>query len=235
MLPAAAYVTATISGVLGMAGGIALVAVMTAVLPAAHVVPVHGVVQLASNFTRTCVFLPHVKWKVFLYYAPTVAIGMAGAAWVWTGADPGWFKPGIGAFILAFLVWRRKAPKLRNLPYWTYVPVGLATGFLAVFVGATGPFIAPFFLRDDFEKERVIATKAVCQAWGHLLKIPTFLFLGFAYREHLPLIGVLLACVVLGTFTGKWALGRLKESSFILLYETVLAGIAVFLLVRGGA
>ena len=45
-LTAAALITSMISAVLGMAGGITLLGVMTALLPPAQVVPLHGVVQL---------------------------------------------------------------------------------------------------------------------------------------------------------------------------------------------
>lgn len=226
----AALITSTVSGFLGMAGGISLLAVMTAVLPAAQVVPIHGAVQLASNFTRTLVYIRHVYWKIFFVYAVPVACGVAAAASLWSGDKLAWFKPGIGAFILLFLVWRRCKPTLRNVPLWVYAPVGLAAGFLTIFVGAVGPFIAPFFLRDDFKKEQVIATKAVCQAWGHLLKIPAFLALGFPFHEHGRLMGALFVCVLLGTIAGRWLLNRISKERFVLVYEFVLGAIALYLI-----
>jgi len=230
ILVAAAYLTSTISGFLGMAGGMSLLAVMTAVLPASQVVPVHGVVQLASNFTRTLVYLRHVYWTLFAVFAVPVVGGLTVATMLWSGDELEWFRPGIGVFILLFLIWQRRTPAIRNLPLWTYAPLGLVVGFLAIFVGATGPFIAPFFLRDDFSKEQVIATKAVCLAWGHVLKIPAFLALGFDFIAHWPLLGALLVCVVAGTFTGRSILGRFSSTAFIIVYEIVLAAIALYLI-----
>jgi uncharacterized membrane protein YfcA len=215
-----------------MAGGISLVGIMATVMVPAQVVPIHGVVQLASNFTRTLVFLKHVSWRIFFAYAPTVLLGVWIATLVWSGDKLTHFKPLIGVFLLVFLVWRRTKPKLRNVPLWWYAPVGLAAGFIGIFVGAMGPFIAPFFLRDDFAKEEVIATKAVCQAWGHVLKIPAFVALGFPYAQHLPLIGLLLICVVLGTFSGKWVLNHLSKERFITIYEGVLGAIGLFLIAQ---
>ena len=61
VLVVACVVTATISGILGMAGGVTLLGVMTALLPAPVVVPLHGIVQLASNWTRTWAFRRHVR------------------------------------------------------------------------------------------------------------------------------------------------------------------------------
>lgn len=229
-LAGAALVTSTISGILGMAGGVTLLGIMTALLPATAVVPLHGVVQLSSNFTRTLAFFRHVQWRFVALYAPFLIIGVTAATWTWTGEKLTYFRPGIGAFILLFLVWRRKAPRLRHPPDWAYPLLGVVTGFSSIWIGATGPLIAPFFLRDDFEKEQVIATKAACQAMGHVLKIPAFLALGFDFSPHVGTLLLLVVCVVMGTFIGKTVLSKLKNQTFVLLFEGVLALLALYLL-----
>lgn len=104
-------------------------------------------------------------------------------------------------------------------------------GFLTIFVGATGPFLAPFMLRDDFEKESVIATKAACQMWLHLLKIPAFLSLGFDYRPHAPLLAVLVLAVIIGTYVGKTLLSRISPERFNILFQGLLVVIALYLIV----
>ncbi len=159
LLVGSALVAAAVSGILGMAGGFMLLGVMTAVLPPAQVVPLHGVVQFASNISRTFAFFREIRWRIFAIYALPLVAGVAGSTQVWSGENLGWFRPGIGIFVLCFLAWRRWSPQWRNPPFWIYAPLGLCTGFLTIFVGATGPFLAPFFLRDDFEKEEVIAVK----------------------------------------------------------------------------
>lgn len=226
----AAISSAALSGVIGMGGGMALVGVMAAVLPPAVVVPLHGVAQLASNFTRTLALLRHVSWRLFAIYSPFLVVGTALAAWLWSESGLGWFRPAIGAFLLAFLVYRRVKPELRNPPRWIYAPLGVVTGFLGIFVGATGPFIAPFFQRDDLTKESIIATKAAVQALGHLLKLPAFLALGFDYLAYSPLLGVLVASVIAGTLLGRLVLGRLSRRAFNALFEGTLALIASYLL-----
>jgi len=230
LLAAAALVTATLSGFLGMAGGVTLVGLMTLIVAPPLVIPLHGVVQLASNFTRTLAFLRHVYWRILAYYAVPMAVGVLLASMVWSGGKMEWFKPLIGAYLVVFLVLRRLKPKLRNPPMWNYAVLGLVTGFLAIFVGATGPFIAPFFLRDDFDKEQVIATKAVCQAWAHLLKLPAFLALGFDYAPHVGLLAIMIACVVAGTLLGKALLSRVSREGFGVAFEGVLGVLAAYLI-----
>jgi uncharacterized membrane protein YfcA len=230
ILMGAALGTAALSGVLGMGGGVTLLGVMTALLPAHLVVPLHGVAQLVSNFTRTLTLLRHVAWKLFAIYAPPLLIGTALAAWTWSDARLSWFRPGIGVFLLAFLIWRRYAPKLRNPPLWVYGVLGLVVGFSGVWIGATGPLIAPFFLRDDFEKEQVIATKAVCQSLMHLLKVPAFLAIGFDYRPHLPFLFELIIAVIVGTLLGRAILAKLPKKTFLMLFEGLLAILAAWLI-----
>lgn len=231
ILVVACFVTATISGILGMAGGVTLLGVMTALLPAPLVVPLHGIVQLASNWTRTWAFRKHVRWPIFFAFMLPAVLGVAIAARMWAGLELTWFKAWIGAFILFFLMWRKYKPKLRHPPIWSYAVLGLAAGLLAIFVGATGPFLAPFFLRDDFDNEEVIATKAVCQTWLHLLKIPAFLALSFDYSPYLAVLAALVAAVIGGTYFGKHLLSRISKERFVFWFQLVLAALAVYLIV----
>lgn len=230
VLLVACFVTATISGILGMAGGVTLLGVMTALLPAPVVVPLHGIVQLASNSTRTWAFRKHVRWPIFFAFMVPAVAGVAVAANIWADLKLTWFKAWIGAFILLFLLWRRYKPKLRHPPTWSYAVLGLAAGLLAIFVGATGPFLAPFFLRDDFENEEVIATKAVCQTWLHLLKIPAFLALSFDYSPYAAVLVGLVVAVIGGTYFGKHLLSRISKERFVFWFQLVLGALAVYLI-----
>lgn len=229
-LVVACFATATISAILGMAGGVTLLGVMTALLPARVVVPIHGVVQLASNWTRTWAFRRNVRWSIFFTFMVPAVLGVAIGSLLWSEAKLTWFRAWIGAFILFFLLWRRYKPTLRNPPIWSYGLLGLAAGLLTIFVGATGPFLAPFFLRDDFDNEQVIATKAVCQTWLHLLKIPAFLALGFDYAPYAPLLLALIAAVIGGTYFGKHLLSLISKERFVLWFQVVLAILAVYLI-----
>ena len=101
---------------------------------------------------------------------------------------------------------------------------------LAIFVGATGPFLAPFFLRDDFNNEQVIATKAVCQTWLHLLKIPAFLALSFNYMPYAPVLVGLVVAVIGGTYLGKYLLSRISKERFVFWFQLVLAILAIYLI-----
>jgi len=223
-------VSTIISGIIGMGGGVTLVAVMAALLEPAVVVPIHGVVQMVSNSTRALALWKSVVWSVLLLYTPTLLVG----AWIgicfYRGAGMPWFRPLIGAFVLAFLVWDRVKPRRLALPRWIFVPAGLAGGIITILIGASGPYLAAFFLRDDMDREEIVATKAAIQTVGHVIKIPAFMSVGFVYGEHLGLILPLLACAVIGTFIGTRILKRMGERIFQVAFRVFLAALAVRLI-----
>ena len=130
ILLVAAFGTSVLSAIVGMAGGLMLLAIMSVTLPAPKVVPLHGVVQLFANTARMVVFLRHIKWSIFLAYALPNSPGVAIAVWVWSGEALVLLKPFLGVFILLILVQHRTQPLLRDPPTWLYSGLGFVAGFL---------------------------------------------------------------------------------------------------------
>jgi uncharacterized membrane protein YfcA len=228
----AVFATATLSGAVGMGGGVILLGVMANLLPPPAVVPLHGVVQLVSNATRSLRLLRSVRWSLVGLYVPALLVGAFLALQIYSGEKMSWFRPAIGIFILAFLAWDRFRPRRLILPKWVFAPAGLGGGFLTILVGATGPYLATFFLRDDLDRKEIVATKAAIQMIGHLVKIPAFLSVGFSYGQHVGLLVPLIVCAVLGTLMGTWILGRMGQRGFGIFFRVVLGLLAVRLILQ---
>lgn len=224
-----ALATAMISAVIGMAGGIVLLSIMTFFLDLPVIVPVHGIVQLASNSTRTLSLLKHVEKKIFF---PSL-IGMPIGIFIATQLIQSVSNREIFYFLIAGLIFYtlfkpKKLPPLK-IPFWSFGLLALVAGILNPLIGATGPFLAPFFLRDDLSKEQIIATKAAVQTVGHFLKIPAFLYLGFDYLNYALLIGLMTLGVILGTRFGVKILKNINEKTFRFVFKSALliAGLRV--------
>ena len=57
-----AFITSSVSAVIGMGGGIILLGIMALIIPEGYVVvALHGIVQLISNVTRSFVFRDHIS------------------------------------------------------------------------------------------------------------------------------------------------------------------------------
>ena len=110
-------------------------------------------------------------------------------------------KPLIGLFIIWYLF--LKGPK-KEKKVKSFIGVGALSGLSSVFIGATGPLIAPFFLGAKLTKNHIIANKAACQMISHFGKIPLFIiFFKFDYLQAYDLLFPMIVAVFLGTHTGK--------------------------------
>ena len=237
----AAFITSSISAVLGMGGGIILLGIMAILIPEGYmVIALHGVIQLFSNTTRTYVFRNHLKKDLIKEFSIGVFFGATLSAIIIliliqlfqvSSANEikvEILKPLIGLFIIWYLFF--KGPK-KEKKIFSFIPVGAISGLSSIFVGATGPLIAPFFLSRNLLKENIIANKAACQMITHITKIPLFIyFFNVNYIDNYTVLLPLILAVFLGTNFGKKLLKFIPEELFKKLFKTALFIIAIKLI-----
>ena len=255
ILAVAALATSTLSGILGMGGGMLLLAVLFGVMPHAEAIPTHAAVQIVSNSTRVLAFRRNVDWPTLgrftIGVVPGSAMGIVILATIGRpeDSDP-YLKMLVGVFILitTFLPRPRtrggespisttheSAARTAPGPWWDFPLLGLAAGVAGLTIGAVGPLLAPMFARRAFVKERLIATKAICQMVTHVIKIPAFIFV--ADLDVARLGGVTLVmclAVVPGTLLGRRLLKRVSDRHFVLAYRVALAAAGVKVLLWDG-
>ena len=230
-LAATSFATAVLSGIVGMAGGITLLAAMLLFLEPLVAIPLHGAIQLVSNGSRTWLQRRHVEsWILWRYAALLIPGGLLGLALV-RSLPPDATRTLIGVFVL-LATWAPGLLLLGGHPESSdrnrrFLLLGGVAGVLNVTIGAVGPMIAPFFLNLGLTRQALVGTKAACQSLGHLAKIGLFGLGGFAFAPHLTLLSVCAACVVAGTWVGTQLLDRIDERLFTWLYKAVLTVIAV--------
>lgn len=217
-----ATLTAMISAVVGMAGGIALLGVMTFFLPLKTIIPIHACVQLMSNSTRTLLLRQHVEWRVIVYYVLGLPLGTLIALNVIKSFSFTHIAMTLIVLLIWYVLFKPKKMPTVQLPYWGFGILAVVIGIINPFVGATGPLQAAFFLRDDWSKEKIVATKAMSQSLGHFFKLLLFVRLGFVFETHSLLIIVMVIGVVLGTKYGITLLSNIKDRTFRFLYRGVL-------------
>ena len=237
----AAFITSSISAVLGMGGGIILLGIMAILIPEGYmVIALHGIIQLFSNTTRTYVFRNHLKKDLIKEFSIGVFGGVTLSIIIIiiliqlfqvSSANEikvEILKPLIGIFIIWYLF--LKGPKKKKESN-SFIPVGGISGLSSIFVGATGPLIAPFFLSRNLLKENIIANKAACQMITHLTKIPLFIyFFNVNYLEKYTILLPLIFAVFLGTNFGKKILSFIPEKLFKKLFKITLFIIAIRLI-----
>jgi len=236
-----AFLTSSISAVLGMGGGIILLGIMAIIIPNGYmVIALHGIIQLISNTTRTFVFRKYLKKDLVKEFLIGAIIGAGLSAIIIfllikifevssaSEIKVDFLKPLIGIFIIWYLF--LKGPK-KEKESKSFIKVGSISGLASIFIGATGPLIAPFFLNSNLTKENIIANKAACQMITHLTKIPLFIFFfNVSYIQEYKLLLPLIIAVFIGTNFGKKILDMIPEKLFIKLFKIALFIIAIKLI-----
>ncbi len=233
----ASLITAVVSAVLGMAGGIMLLAVMLLFLDPAVAIPIHALVQLSSNASRTVIHARSVRRDLLFPYVLLLLPAGALTLPLVQHAPADALRLGIGVFVL-IATWRKRWLLLGvdpdRIPVRPrFALVGAGAGAIGPLVGATGPFIAPFFLGIGLTRFELIGTKAACQATGHLAKMLLFGLAGFAFLEYAELMLGMAISVVVGTWLGTRLLRHLDDDRFTQLYKLTLTAVA-FRLVWSG-
>jgi uncharacterized membrane protein YfcA len=208
----AAFVSSTISGVIGMGGGMLLLVAMAQVYPFEWLIPLHGFIQFSSNASRVVLHRPHVDSRVFLRFSLGAFIGVLIASPFAVRVDPNLYKIVLSVVIL--LVTFLRVPLPLGVKAFRWPMIGAFSSALAFYFGATGPFIAPFFLHEGLRKEALVATKASCQLLVHLFKTIAFLALGFSFFNEWKTLLAMILVVICGNIVGKQILGRISSIFF---------------------
>ncbi len=238
ILCVAALLTSMLSAVVGMAGGITLLSVMLLFFDPLVAIPIHGVVQLVSNSSRTFVQRKHVDWTILWRYSVMlVPMGFIGIE-IAQALPPNVTRALIGVFVL-IATWKPGWLLIGTHPeradvHRRFFLLGAVVGLINMTIGAAGPLIAPFFLRIGLSRQALIGTKAACQAAGHLVKIAIFGIAGFVFTEYAIPLALLSVSVIAGTWLGSQVLESVNERWFTRLYRGVLTLVALRLVVWEG-
>lgn len=228
LLAVATMLTSFISGVMGIGGGVMLLGVMAVLLPAAVLIPLHGVVQFASNGFRSLLLVSHIQKSVLLPFVLGSAVGS-----VFSGSLviqlPAWaIQFGIAGFIILAVL-----GKVNVGGAGSAAVAGVISGFLTMLFGATGPFVGGFVRNLNLPRLQHVSTMASMMALQHAIKLSVFGVLGFAFGRYIGLLGLLIGCSMAGTAVGRVVLLSVNEKLFRKLLNLILIILAVRLIWQG--
>lgn len=233
LLALTALFTALLSGVFGMAGGMVLMGVYTALVPVPTAMVMHGGTQMVANGSRALILRHDVYWRGFGLYVIGALSALALVATVRYVPSPLVVFLGLG---LAPFV----APLLPTAMMDFQRPsAAILTGFnvaaVQLLAGAAGPMLDVAFLRTALTRKQVVATKAVTQVFSHLLKLAYFV--SAVEGDHItPLLALaVLAATLLGTRLGTYVLHRMSDESFRRYTRIIVYTIGVVYLCKAAA
>lgn len=227
-LVGASFGTSFVTAAFGIGGGLLMLAILAAILPAAALIPVHGVVQLGSNLSRAGLLARHVQRGPLLWFGIGTAIGALAGGAIAVDLPAGLIQAGVGVFVL----WSVFASPPKWLTRMTLVS-GAIAAFLSMFFGATGPFVVNLVRSMNLPREQHVGTHAAMMVLQHALKVLVFGLFGFAFGPWLGLVGGMIVAGFLGTWAGKRVLTRLSEKVFRRVLSTILVVVSLELIWTG--
>ena len=208
-------ITSFISGILGMAGGMILMGILLALLPVPAAMMLHGVAQMAANGWRAWLWRGDVNWRVFRGFALGAVVVLAvfslvqlavskPIAYLLLGATP--FIGSLLPHQLKLNVDQRGQPLLS----------GIVCSAIQLLAGISGPLLDVFFVHSKMDRKGVVATKAMVQSFGHVLKIFYFGVLLSTARGAIAwwLAGSCILLAMFGTTLSRKVLEAMTDANF---------------------
>lgn len=231
------FITATLSGVFGMAGGLVLMGGLALVLPVSAAFVTHGILQLVANGWRAVLHRKYVDWKIVgIYAAGSLTAGVVVSLIAITPS-----KPFLYLFmgLLPVLLWLPQSwIKLDAARPGQALLSGLLVTGVNLTAGVAGPLLDIFFVRTALTRHVIVATKAATQVFAHLAKILVYGAPLIANSgKGLPpwwLFALAIPLSMAGTAVGGVILDRLSDVNFKRWTRLIVTVIGVTYLIQAG-
>jgi uncharacterized membrane protein YfcA len=203
---------------------------MSVFLPPAAVVPVHGVVQFASNASRGAFSPREIRRELLWPFLIGCLIGTLLGSRLVLQVPSAYLPIPLGTFIL-LMTWLPQIKKKLWFP-GKFLSLGIVQAFLTLFVGATGPLNMPFLMRAGLTKDQLVVTAAAFMTIVHLVKIITFGLLGFTFAPYLGLMVWMVLAVIAGSYVGTKLRHKVPEQLFLKVFKLLISLLAVRMIVK---
>ncbi len=223
------FLTSTIAGVVGLGGGMILIAVLPSFLPINALVPVHGLTQLSSNLSRAVFGYKDVKVEVIPKFLIGSLAGVSFFAVILYFVSLTYIPLFIGIYILLSLWSQKFNDKIKK--FESYYLIGFIQSGFSIVVGATGPLATTLLVKDYNDKDTVVATAAALMSITHLLKVFAFMIFGFVFFDYIGILVAMIIGAVAGSYAGTKLRDKIDGKKFMLALKVILSLMAIKLVI----
>ncbi|MGF1751909.1 sulfite exporter TauE/SafE family protein [Vibrio cionasavignyae] len=220
-----ALLTSMVAAIVGFGGGMLLIAILPFFLSPALIIPIHGLVQLASNSSRMLFSLKHVRWQLLPRFLVGSVVGALMIGYGLSHISMKYVPVAIGLYILLNLWSPRFSASVSR--YESYYLIGFLQTGLGLVVGATGPLSLSVLTKQLESKDEIIATSSLFMTISHLAKVPVYLSFTESMFSDLGLIAYMVLGAILGSFIGTKLRLSTKNDYIIKIIKLLLTLLAV--------
>jgi uncharacterized protein len=225
------FISSIISAAIGFVGGTVLFATMAQFLKLDVLIPLHGVIQFISNFSRAWILYKDINWQIGRDSIFGAMLGAIAGYFYVIRIPENWSDIILGLFIILITMVPRFKANFKFPGKW--LVIGFFACSLGLFVGAVGTIVGSLFLAEHLRKKEMISTQAAMQSTIHIMKVFVFSFLGFSMLPWTLLITGSMLCAYLGTLVGAKVLDLISEKLFRILVTIIVIMLAIRLLLVG--
>lgn len=231
----AIFLTALLSAIFGMAGGLILMGVLVFFLPVSSAMVVHGIMQGISNGWRAILLRSYIHWTILGLYLAGSLIAALGLIAISLTLPKAWLFIVLG--LIPIIVWIPKSIfRIDPCQPVSGVAMGLIVTGLNVIAGVSGPLVDSMMQNVPGDRRTIVATKAASQVAAHGVKIvyylPAVLGSGLGLVPWFFVLAIPLS--IAGTTLGSKVLDRMSDTTFRKATKYIVTGIGLIYVLRGG-
>ena len=226
------FVTSFITSIASLGGGLIMLASLAQYFPPSSLIPIHALIQLSNNISRTFLFRKDIVFSIFKPVLYGSVFGSLIGIALFSAISEGIILLLIGLFII-LMIYSQNVFKTVG----KFLPnsiCGLISACVGMLVGANGPLVTSFLATKDLKPKELIGTHGAIMVAQHLFKIIAFILLfNFLIIQYLFLV----ICTTITGFLGAWLakvyLEKIAKNIFDILLKILLAGLSTLLIIKG--
>ena len=191
----------------------------------ATLIPLHGSIQLANNFSRTLVYREFFQWKLIKHIVISTMFGAVIGIYLFGTLPENLLVMVIAATIL-FLTWAPLDSLILSVMKNDWF-CGFISGFAGIFVGANGPLVTAYLRTKNLSPEVLVANHGAIMIFQHGIKIILFAsFFNFIILDYFIFILILALTGYAGAILGRRLISKVPFKSFNIILKVLLTLLA---------
>ncbi|MBT5663436.1 MAG: sulfite exporter TauE/SafE family protein, partial [Alphaproteobacteria bacterium] len=219
------FLTSLLTSIFSLGGGLIMLVALAQSFSPATLIPLHGSIQLANNFSRTLVYREFFQWKLIKNILISTMFGAVIGIYLFGTLPENLLVMVIAATIL-FLTWAPLDSLILSGMKNDWF-CGFISGFAGIFVGANGPLVTAYLRTKNLSPEVLVANHGAIMIFQHGIKIILFAsFFNFMILDYFIFILILALTGYAGAILGRRLISKVPFKSFNIILKVFLTLLA---------
>ena len=219
------FLTSLLTSIFSLGGGLIMLVALAQSFSPATLIPLHGSIQLANNFSRTLVYRDFFQWKLIKNILISTMFGAVIGIYLFGTLPENLLVMVIAATIL-FLTWAPLDNLILSVMKNDWF-CGFISGFAGIFVGANGPLVTAYLRTKNLSPELLVANHGAIMIFQHGIKIILFVsFFNFMILDYFSFILILALTGYAGAILGRRLISKVPFKSFNIILKVFLTLLA---------